>query len=447
MSIIKEGVLKYQDDTWKDVFVQIVGKELIIKKKGKNEKPITTIDLSSAASAERDDESAKPNSFVIEGKDKNYNFMCNDNNELDSWITNLQKIICEDSCIVNKKESEKAKENGEQNQTLTIDDLEILKVIGKGHFGKVQLVRNKKNNEIYAMKSMSKKEVKSDNLITRVIEERNLLISFDHPFLVSAKYALQTPTKILFLTEYVPGGELTTRIQTDIHFSIDRIRYYGAMLVSAIGYLHQKEIIHRDIKPANILIDKDGYLRLTDFGLVKTGVMSASCTGTFCGTPEYIAPEIIIGESYTKSVDWWSLGIILYQMFYGIPPYMNANVEKLYQQILNDPVEFPETMDIDEDLKDLIEKLLEKFSDQRIGGGFKDSAAIEEHPFFESIDFDKLLNKEYEMEWKPEIKDPTDISNFDQKYTNLDIGLTPETSTITRSAQELFAHFTYNNSK
>ena len=134
-------------------------------------------------------------------------------------------------------------------------------------------------------------------------------------------------------------------------------------------------------------------------------------------------------------------------MFYGIPPFMNANTDQLYQSILNDQVEFPETMDIDPDLKDLIEKLLEKFSDQRIGKGFQDSGELEEHPFFDSIDFDKLYNKGYEMEWKPEIKDPLDISHFDEKYTNLDIGLTPETGTITRSLQDMFAHFTYNNNK
>ena len=200
MSIIKEGTLKFQDDAWKDVFVQIVGKDLIIKKKGKGDKVITKIDLSEAASAEKDEDSAKSNCFVIEGKDKNYNFSCNDNNELDSWIENLQKIICGDSLMVNSKELAKSNENGEKSQMVTIDDLEIIKVIGRGHFGKVQLVKNKKNGEIYAMKSMSKKELKTDNLISRVIEERDLLISFDHPFLVSAKYSLQTPTKILLLT-------------------------------------------------------------------------------------------------------------------------------------------------------------------------------------------------------------------------------------------------------
>lgn len=333
-----------------------------------------------------------------------------------------------------------------KNIEMPLNDFETLKFIGEGAYGKVRLVKCRKDNKLYALKSMSKKSILEENQIHRTLGERQTLLSIDHPFLLSAKYCMQTPTDVYFVTEYVPGGELSTRIRSEEKFSTETIRFYGAMIVSAIGYLHQNEIIHRDLKPQNILIDKDGYFRIIDFGLIKSGMKSHTLTSTFCGTPEYIPPEMIdqVDGGYDKGIDWWQLGIILYEMKYQVTPFFHLSDHKIFKSILIDDVDFPEDIPIDPDLKDLITKLLNKFPEERIGNGFKDASEIIDHQFFESIDFSKLEAKEYEMPWKPPITDLYDISMFNHKYTdkNPQFSIDDQPSNITESAQRLFLNFT-----
>ena len=424
-----EGILKFQGKGWKDLKVTLDGSNFFVTKKGK-EKKILDIDLTTVSSVEKDEDAKKPNSFTIEGE-KNYTFSCPSEEEQDNWVSALKKAMSPDK-------------HEDANDSISLEDFEILNVLGKGGYGKVQLVRYKGNGEIYAMKSMSKSELADEGLISRTMDERKALLSIQHPFIVSARYAFQTSSKVFLVTDYVPGGELYTRMRSERKFSLDRIRYYSAMLVSAIGYLHSIGIVHRDLKPENILIDKDGYLKLTDFGFVKVGMQSSSYTTTFCGTDDYIAPEIIKGEAYNKSVDWWSLGILIYEMVFLKPPFSNPNQSLLYNSIVNDEVTFPE--EIDPDLADLIQKLLNKIPEERIGAGFLDCASLIEHPFFDSVDFDELEEKKIEMEWKPTLQNELDVSQFDVQFTRESPAMTPDNSAnISSSVQQAFVGFTFKN--
>ncbi|KAH0804733.1 AGC family protein kinase [Histomonas meleagridis] len=198
---------------------------------------------------------------------------------------------------------------GVKKADVKITDFTVLKVIGRGAYGKVQLVRHNGDGQIYALKSLSKRLLAQYDLIGRTLTERNTLITANHPFITSAQH---------------------------------RVKLYVAQLTLAIGYLHSIGIIHRDLKPENILVDKDGYLKITDFGLVKEKMNDSNAkTSTFCGTPDYIAPEMILSKPYNKSVDWWSMGILTYEMLYGYPPFYNSNTNAMYRAILNDPLEFP----------------------------------------------------------------------------------------------------------
>lgn len=440
MSAQIQGTLKFNHENLEDINAQIQDQTLIVAKQKENQ-PMAEIHLKEILSIHESSDNSY--AFDVQTKNQAYHFEFSNDEDLMNWLSFINQNINKSST------NEEKQSNNENNQKYPIiDDFEVLKVLGHGGFGKVQLVRYKKDGKIYAMKSIRKNHIIQEDLLQHTLTERQALLSLSHPFILSANYTFQTVDKVFYVSEFIPGGELRTRITVDSNFSIDRIRFYGAMLVSAIGFLHEKGIIHRDIKPQNILIDQDGYLRLIDLGLIKNGMLSNSTTSTFCGTSEYMAPEMIeCAMGYNKDVDWWSLGIILYEMAFRVKPFLKLNKNELFQSILNDPVEFPADIEIDKDLKDLIKSLLQKLPEERIGAGIKDAAEIEEHPFFELIDFDKLENKEYSMEWKPEMKNELDVSEFSTKYTNQSIQQTPDSSSeqITSSAQILFKDFTSNN--
>jgi serine/threonine protein kinase len=197
-----------------------------------------------------------------------------------------------------------------QQKVLTPDDFELLKVLGKGSFGKVLQVRKKDTGRIYAMKVLSKKDIAQRHEIGHTMSERNVLMRLHNPFLVGLKFSFQTPDKLYLVLDYMNGGELFYHLQKETAFTEERAKFYISEIVVALEYLHKYNIIYRDLKPENVLLDTTGHVALTDFGLCKENMTTDAQTTTFCGTAEYLAPEVLMGGGYGKAVDWWSLGIL-----------------------------------------------------------------------------------------------------------------------------------------
>jgi serine/threonine protein kinase len=201
---------------------------------------------------------------------------------------------------------------------VSIEDFEFLKVIGKGYFGKVSQVRYKEDQNIFALKTLKKNKLKEAKQIQHTKTERKILEFVNHPFIVSLKFAFQSETKLYLVMDYYNGGELFYHLRKNKRFNEKESRFYLAQIILAIEFLHKNKVIYRDIKPENIILDNKGYIKLTDFGLAKENVNEEIGTQTFCGTPEYLAPEIIRGDKYGKSVDIWCMGILLYEMLFGL---------------------------------------------------------------------------------------------------------------------------------
>nr|QWX95814.1 SGK-related kinase [Strongyloides stercoralis] len=331
-----------------------------------------------------------------------------------------------------------------ERKTAKPDDFDIIKTIGKGSFGMVFLVQHKKNHKIYAMKVLKKEQIKKRNEVKRVMAERNVLkANINHPFLVSLHYSFQTKHKLYFILDYLNGGELFFHLQKERSFSETRSRFYAANIASALGYLHKNNIIYRDLKPENLLLDKYGYVVITDFGLCKEGLNKNDRTDTFCGTPEYLAPEVILKQSYNYTVDWWCLGVVLYEMIFTLPPFYSRNVEEMYNNVVNEPLYIPATGSAIS--KNILTNLLQKNPSQRLGAK-KDFEEIKNHPFFMPIDWDKLLEREIKAPYIPKLKDEYDVSNIDTEFTSISpniSSLIPQ-GCLAQSCKDLdFINFTF----
>jgi serine/threonine protein kinase len=305
---------------------------------------------------------------------------------------------------------------GVSGKKLSVDDFELIRVIGHCSYGKVRLVQSKADGRLFVMKSLRKADLKQQEQLAQVMVECDVLLRTVHPFLVGAHYAFQSHTKIFIVLDYVPGGELFSRLCAEQRFSERRTQMYAAEILLGLGFVHKQGFGYCHLKPENVLVDRDGHLRLTDFGLAKANMASQSdTTTTFCGTPEYIAPEMLLGKPYTKSVDWWSYGILVYEMLCGIPPFYDENSNTMYRMVINNAVQYPDHLSAS--ARDLIGKLLEKDPSRRIGGGDGDSNEIKPHPFFNGIDWEALTNKQIEAEWKPPLAGDLDTKNFDEEFT------------------------------
>lgn len=294
------------------------------------------------------------------------------------------------------------------------DDFELLTVIGKGSFGKVMQVRKKDDGKIFAMKVLRKEAIIARKQVTHTKAEKSILQKIQHPFIVQLHYAFQTKDKLYMILDYVNGGELFFHLKKEGRFSEERVRYYAAEITSAIAHLHSVGIVYRDLKPENILLDSEGHICITDFGLSKE-VQPDERTGTFCGTPEYLAPEVLKGQGHGMAVDWWSLGTLIYEMLIGLPPFYSQNINIMYQKILNGELRFPSY--VGADAQSLLEGLLTRDVDKRLGSGADGSARIKNHPFFKDIDWEKLEKKELPPPWKPEVKGTMDTSQIDTVFT------------------------------
>lgn len=299
-------------------------------------------------------------------------------------------------------------------------------MLGKGSFGKVMLVKKKDDptGTLYAMKTLRKAALVKRNQLAHTSTERFILQNINCPFLVHLVFAFQTPDKLYMVLDYMGGGELFFWLKKDRKFSEPRSRLYAAEITVAIEALHGADIVYRDLKPENILLDNAGHLRLTDFGLAKGGITGAGAEGgtkTFCGTPEYLAPEILENKGHGKAVDWWALGTLLYEMLTGLPPYYDTNVQRMYHKILHEPLRFPkgEGRQMSEEAKDLLRGLLERKVSGRIGSGSTDAQELKRSRFFGVYDFNRILARAYEPEFKPpQATSETDVRNFDKEFTN-----------------------------
>jgi serum/glucocorticoid-regulated kinase 2 len=322
---------------------------------------------------------------------------------------------------------------------LTIDDFDLLKVIGKGSFGKVMQVVKKDTKQIYALKTLRKQHIVSRMEVTHTLAERNVLSRVTNPFIVPLKFSFQSPEKLYLVLSFINGGELFWHLQKEGKFSMDRSRFYIAELLTALESVHELNVIYRDLKPENILLDYQGHIALCDFGLCKLNMKDNDKTNTFCGTPEYLAPELLLNQGYTRSVDWWTLGTLLYEMLTGLPPFYDDDVPTMYRKILQDPLKFPPSLDRT-DAKDLLTKLLQKDPKNRLD----DANDIKSHPFFKDIDWNKLLNKCYLPPFKPNVENLLDTSNFDQDFTNEKPQDSVVDDFLTESVQKQFGGWTYN---
>jgi serum/glucocorticoid-regulated kinase 2 len=220
---------------------------------------------------------------------------------------------------------------------------------------------------------------------------------------------------------FLSGGELFQHLRKFRTFDEEKVRFYGAQIALALEYLHKKGIVYRDLKPENILMDDKGYLRLADFGMAKQ-LKDDEKAMSFCGTPEYLAPEVITLEGHDKNVDWWSFGILLFEMLCGLPPFYVENLDKMYDMIKTSPVKFPKRIKLSDDAKDVIIKLLEKNPKKRLGSQ-KGIEEIKAHPFFASLDFDLIEQKKMPAPFIPELANDTDVQYFDEEFTNEEVGM------------------------
>ena len=302
-----------------------------------------------------------------------------------------------------------------------LEDFKVLKVIGRGSFGKVCLVEYLPTHETFAMKSLKKDLLIEQEQIENTLLEKEILQTIDHPLLCGLVFCFQTEERVYFVMPFLNGGELFQHLRKFRTFDEEKVRFYGAQIALALEYLHSKGIIYRDLKPENILMDEQGYLKLADFGMAKK-LQPDEKAMSFCGTPEYLAPEIITMEGHDKSADWWSFGILLFEMLCGLPPFYMENLDKMYETIKTCPVKFPKRISLSEDAKDIIKKLLDKNPQKRLGSQ-KGLEEIKNHPFFQGIDFDLILQKKVKPPFLPQLTNETDVQYFDEEFTNEEIGM------------------------
>ncbi|MCJ1307002.1 hypothetical protein MMC25_000647 [Agyrium rufum] len=330
-----------------------------------------------------------------------------------------------------------------RQRTLKIEDFELLKVVGKGSFGKVMQVQKRDTRRIYALKTIRKAHIISRSEVAHTLAERSVLAQINNPFIVPLKFSFQSPEKLYFVLAFVNGGELFHHLQKEQRFDINRSRFYTAELLCALECLHGFNVIYRDLKPENILLDYSGHIALCDFGLCKLDMKDEDRTNTFCGTPEYLAPELLLGQGYTKTVDWWTLGVLLYEMLTGLPPYYDENTNEMYRKILSEPLHFPGPEIVPPAAKDLLTQLLDRRPERRLGAN--GAAEIKAHQFFHAIDWRKLLQRKYEPSFKPNVVDALDTKNFDVDFTSeLPQDSYVDGPMLSQTAQQQFAGWSYN---
>ncbi|KAE9966504.1 hypothetical protein EG328_008888 [Venturia inaequalis] len=325
-----------------------------------------------------------------------------------------------------------------------LDHFNFLAVLGKGNFGKVMLAETKATKKLYAIKVLKKEFIiENDEVESTRSEKRVFLVANKerHPFLLNLHACFQTETRIYFVMEYISGGDLMLHIQRG-QFGTKRAQFYAAEVCLALKYFHENGVIYRDLKLDNILLTLDGHIKIADYGLCKEDMWYGSTTSTFCGTPEFMAPEILLDKKYGRAVDWWAFGVLIYQMLLQQSPFRGEDEDEIYDAILADEPLYP--IHMPRDSVSILQKLLTREPDQRLGSGPTDAQEIMSQPFFRNINWDDVYHKRLPSPYLPQITSATDTSNFDSEFTSVTPVLTPVQSVLSQAMQEEFRGFSYS---
>uniref|UniRef100_A0A915M9N8 protein kinase C n=1 Tax=Meloidogyne javanica TaxID=6303 RepID=A0A915M9N8_MELJA len=330
-------------------------------------------------------------------------------------------------------------------QSLSIDQFRLISVLGRGHFGKVILSQYKPTSDYYAIKILKKGDILARYEVESLMVEKRILeiaSSSKHPFLVNLFAGFQSREHVFFVMEYAMGGDLMRHIHDDI-FTEERACFYAACVLLGLEFLHTNKIVYRDLKLDNLILDKEGYVKLADFGLCKEGMGPTDRTSTFCGTPEFLAPEVLTENSYTRAIDWWGLGVLIFEMLVGEPPFSGADEEEIFDSIVNDEVHYPQFLSIESIA------IMRRKPEKRLGASEEDAKEIKKQRFFVHIqwEWEKLLSKQIRPKFVPSIAHPEDVSNFDEEFTNEHARFSSAKSKreITDADNELFREFDFCN--
>uniref|UniRef100_A0A669CVC2 protein kinase C n=1 Tax=Oreochromis niloticus TaxID=8128 RepID=A0A669CVC2_ORENI len=327
----------------------------------------------------------------------------------------------------------------------SLQDFKCVAVLGRGHFGKVLLAEYKSTGEMFAIKALKKGDIVARDEVDSLMCEKRIfetVNSVRHPFLVNLFACFQTQEHVCFVMEYAAGGDLMMHIHADV-FSEPRAVFYAACVVLGLQFLHDHKIVYRDLKLDNLLLDTEGYVKIADFGLCKEGMGFRDRTSTFCGTPEFLAPEVLTETSYTRAVDWWGLGVLIFEMLVGESPFPGDDEEEVFDSIVNDEVRYPRFLSTE--AISIMRRLLRRSPERRLGAGEKDAEEVKKHLFFRTIDWAALLAKKVKPPFVPTIQGNNDVSNFDDEFTSEAPILTPprEPRVLNSEEQNLFSDFDY----
>uniref|UniRef100_A0A452IZ48 Ribosomal protein S6 kinase n=1 Tax=Gopherus agassizii TaxID=38772 RepID=A0A452IZ48_9SAUR len=319
---------------------------------------------------------------------------------------------------------------------------ELLKVLGQGSFGKVFLVKKISGSDarqLYAMKVLKKATLKvRDRVRTKM--ERDILVEVNHPFIVKLHYAFQTEGKLYLILDFLRGGDLFTRLSKEVMFTEEDVKFYLAELALALDHLHSLGIIYRDLKPENILLDEEGHIKLTDFGLSKESIDHEKKAYSFCGTVEYMAPEVVNRRGHTQSADWWSFGVLMFEMLTGTLPFQGKDRKETMTMILKAKLGMPQFLS--PEAQSLLRMLFKRNPANRLGAGPDGVEEIKRHLFFSTIDWNKLYRREIHPPFKPATGRPEDTFYFDPEFT----AKTPKDSPgipPSANAHQLFRGFSF----
>ncbi|KDE08462.1 AGC/PKC protein kinase [Microbotryum lychnidis-dioicae p1A1 Lamole] len=324
-----------------------------------------------------------------------------------------------------------------------LDDFNFLAVLGKGNFGKVMLAEEKVSSQLYAIKVLKKEFIIENDEVESTKSEKRVFLAAArerHPFLLGLHSCFQTETRIYFVMEYISGGDLMLHIQRE-QFTPRRAKFYAAEVLLALEYFHTQGIVYRDLKLDNILLTLDGHIKVADYGLCKEDMWFGKTTSTFCGTPEFMAPEIILEQRYGRAVDWWAFGVLIYEMLLGQSPFRGDDEDEIFDAILEDEPLYP--IHMPKDSVSILQKLLTRDPTRRLGAGESDAAEIKAHLFFKDTNWDDIFHKRVPSPFFPNITSATDTSNFDSEFTKEQPTLTPVHSTLSAQDQGEFAGFSW----
>jgi protein-serine/threonine kinase len=327
-----------------------------------------------------------------------------------SYIFDSSKHLISREPKQNSSKSIKKKSNKNKYNKVKLEDFQFIRLIGVGSYGKIYVASKKSSNKLYAIKILNKKNIYNQNERQNIKTERTVLAKLNHPFIMKLYYAFQTRESLYFITQFMYGGELNYHIykEKNNYFSEEKARFYAAEIIVAINYLHKNNCIYRDLKPENVLLDKDGHIKIIDFGLSKICSANPCKTNTLCGTPEYLAPEVLFEKEYGIEVDWWSLGVIIYEMLSGYLPFKIISGEKISKNVYKKRIKI--FNHFSKSAENLIKRLLEYNPKKRLK--YDD---IINHSFFRGTNWDKIEKLETNPPFIPDIKEENLFQYFDSE--------------------------------